>query len=159
MGSEMCIRDRVKSRRLMLPKGIISGAAVTVLAASLVGWFGVQAEDVVEPISTLTAATDIEVRVEAPLPSDMYRLTAKEPSWVEIRLHDNSVLLRRILTPGERWEGAVQAGLMIRARNGHALHLRRGNHEFGALTDAGKRLEATTFDSLETSLSAKMAKH
>ena len=152
-------KQQVKPRRMMLPKGIFSGATVMILAASLVSWFGVQAEDNFEPASTLTAAADIEVRVEAPLPSDMYRLTATEPSWVEIRLHDNSVLLRRILTPGEQWEGAVQAGLKIRARNGHALHLRRGDHDFGPLTDNGQRLEATTFDSLEARLSEKHAAH
>ncbi|MEP6343836.1 MAG: helix-turn-helix domain-containing protein [Maricaulaceae bacterium] len=148
-------KQRVKQRRFMLPKGIISGAAVTILAASLVGWFGVHAEDQIEPSSTLTAVADIDVRAEAPLPSDMYRLTAVGPSWVEIRLPDN-VLIRRILTPGERWEGAVQSGLTIMARNGHALHLQRGEHDYGSLTNRSQRLEATSFDALEARLSAKI---
>ena len=116
-------KQRVKQRRMQLPKGIISGATVTLLAASLVGWFGVHAEDQAEPLSTFTAAADIDVRVETSLPSDMYRLTATGPTWVEITLPDDNILLRRILTPGERWEGAVQSGLTITARNGHALQL------------------------------------
>ena len=150
-------RQRVKGRHMMLPKGILSGAVVTVFAASLVGWFGVHADDQAVPVSNLTVAADLDVRVEAPLPSDMYRLTATGPSWVEIRTRDNDVLLRRIFTPGERWEGAVQSGLSITARNGHALSLQRGDHSFGPLAVGGQRLETISFDALEAILSDKTA--
>ena len=150
-------RQHVKGRHMMLPKGILSGAAVTIFAASLVGWFGVHADDQAAPLSNLTVAADLDVRAEAQLPSDMYRLTATGPSWVEIRTRDNDVLLRRIFTPGERWEGAVQSGLSISVRNGHVLNLQRGDHTFGPLTVSGQRLDSISFDALEASLSEKTA--
>jgi len=150
-------KRRIKPRPIALPKGVFSGLAVSLFAGSLALWFGVQADDAADAAQTLTASPSYEVREQAALPDDIYRLTALRPSLVEIRDRDGDILIRRILTPGQTWEGAAQAGLAIFARDGSALTLERGTQNFGALTPQGILLDTTEFSTLEVRLSEKIA--
>jgi transcriptional regulator with XRE-family HTH domain len=139
-------KQRVKPRPIALPKGIFSGIAVSLFAGSLAVWFGVQAD-----------APSYQASQVPALPADIYRLTATQPSLVEIRSRNGEILLRRILTPGQTWQGDAQAGLTLSARNGNALTLERGAVNFGPLALAGQTLAETRFSSLETKLSDKVA--
>jgi len=147
-------KQSIKPRPLSLPKGIFSGLAVSLFAASLALWFGVHADDGVGAVFTPQSSQTYEVRQEQALPVDMYRLTAQGPSLVEIRDRDGTVLVRRIFTPGQTWEGAAQAGLTISTRNGSALTLERGGENFGPLTQFGAALPQMNFNALEFRLTA-----
>lgn len=149
-------KQRIKPRPVALPKGIFSGLAVTLFAGSLAVWFGVQADDEADA-ALLVVAPSFELHAEAVLPDDIYRLTAHRPSLVEIRSRDGEVLIRRIFTPGQSWEGAAQAGLILSARDGGALTLERGTQNFGALSQQGTSLSVIEFSSLEARLSEKVA--
>jgi len=147
-------KQSIKPRPLSLPKGIFSGLAVSLFAASLAVWFGVHADDGAGAVFTPQASQTYEVRQEQALPVDMYRLSAQGPSLVEIRDRDGTVRVRRIFTPGQTWQGAAHAGLTISARNGSALTLERGEENFGALTQFGAALPQMDFSTLEFRLTA-----
>ncbi len=150
-------KQRVKPRPIALPKGIFSGIAVSLFAGSLAVWFGVQADDQAEASPSVVSAPSYQASQVPALPADIYRLTATQPSLVEIRSRNGEILLRRILTPGQTWQGDAQAGLTLSARNGNALTLERGAVNFGPLALAGQTLAETRFSSLETKLSDKVA--
>ena len=145
-------KQSVAPRPISLPKGIFSGLTVSLFAASLAVWFGVHANVEVDTALDARASQTYEVRQEAALPVDVYRLTAVRPSLVEIRNSDGELLIRRIFTPGQTWEGSAQAGLSLSARNGSALTLERGPQNFGELTQFGESVPQTGLSALETQL-------
>ena len=147
-------KQSIKRRPLSLPKGIVSGLAASLFAASLAVWFGVQADDEGVAAQYTLAGQTYEVRQEALLPADVYRLTAVRPSLVEIQDRNGAVLVRRIFTPGQTWEGASNAGMTLSARNGSALTLERGDKNFGELTQFGASLPRIGLNLLETRLTA-----
>jgi len=150
-------KQRVKPRPMTLPKGMFSGIAVSLFAGSLAVWFGVQADDQADITLASVTAPSYEAREIPALPADIYRLTATRPSLVEIRSRNGDIVLRRILTPGQTWQGDAQAGLTLSARDGSALTLERGAVNFGPLAVKGETLPLTTLSSLETQLSDKVA--
>ncbi len=150
-------KQRIKPRPMSLPKGLFSGITVSLFAGSLAVWFGVHADDHVDAASLTISAPSYEAREIPALPADIYRLTATRPSLVEIRSPSGEIILRRILTPGQTWQGDAQAGLTLLARDGGALSLERGGTDFGPLAAVGESLPATELSSLETRLSAKFA--
>lgn len=150
-------KQRIKPRPMSLPKGMFSGIAVSLFAGSLAVWFGVQADDHTNAASATASALSYETRQVPVLPADIYRITATRPSLVEIRNREGDIILRRILTPGQTWQGDAQAGLTLSARNGSALTLERGAANFGPLALQGETLSVTTLLALETKLSEKLA--
>ena len=150
-------KQSIKPRPKALPNGIFSGLAVSLFAGSLALWFGVQADDVAEGSLIVSPAQTYEVREQAVLPVDMYRLTASAPSFVEISGPDGQVLVRRIFTPGQTWEGSADADLTITARNGSALTLERGEQKFGALSQFGSAVDPISLEALEFRLTFKTA--
>jgi len=150
-------KPSIKPRPMALPKGLFSGLAVSLFAGSLALWFGVQADDIAEASLTVSPAQSYEVREKVILPDDIYRLTAIQPSLVEIRRLDGEVLVRRIFTPGQTWEGAADADLIISARNGSAINLERGEQDFGVLSQFGEAVEPISLNALEFRLSYKTA--
>jgi len=150
-------KQRVKPRPMSLPKGMVSGLAVSFFAGSLALWFGVQADDDADITQGVLANPAYAAQEIEALPADIYRLTATRPSLVEIRTRNGEIILRRILTPGQTWQGDAQAGLTLSARDGHGLTLERGMTNFGPLTAQGQTLPATELSSLEAILSTKTA--
>lgn len=147
----------IKRRSIALPRGVFSGLAVSVFAGSLALWFGVQADDTIDAAQYVSASSLYEVTADTALSDNHYRLTATRPSLVDIRSANGEVIIRRIFTPGQTWEGAVQTGMTISARDGHAFTLERGALNYGPLKPQGQTLPVTEFSLLETLLSDKVA--
>lgn len=145
-------KKSIKSRPIALPKGIFSGLAVSLFAGSLAMWFGVHADDQAEIGLLVPVEQTYEVRKKAVLPVDIYRITAQGPSLIELRSRDGETILRRILTPGQTWEGPAQAGITLSARNGSALTLERGTENYGPLTQFGAALPQISLSALELRL-------
>ena len=150
-------KQLIKRRPIALPRGIFSGLAVSLFAGSLAVWFGVQADDSVDGVQYASASTSYERSAETVLGDNVYRLTATRPSFVDIRSPNGEVIIRRIFTPGQTWEGAVQTGMTISARDGYAFTLERGTLNYGPLKPQGQTLPLTEFSVLEALLSDNVA--
>jgi len=142
------------------PKGILSGLVALVVFACLMFVFTSRsASSQADLVSLVSEGVDTNDRVIAAqsLSDDMYRLTAIKASLVEIRDPEGDVLLRRIFTPGQKWEGAVEAGFIISVRDGGALSLERGPKSFGPLASPGTILTMIELELLEDRLTDKLA--
>ncbi|RMH51813.1 MAG: DUF4115 domain-containing protein, partial [Alphaproteobacteria bacterium] len=95
----------------------------------------------------LAEAPQAQPAPPAPPEPPAVAITVTDNAWVRVFLPDNTVVLERILKPGETWQvPADLTGPMLRAGNAGAVYLRVGEVLYGPLGEGASVVRRVSLD-------------
>ena len=117
----------VPKRTIHLPKGTLAVTAVFSCVLVLVSWYGMNSEARSEVLLSEHSTPLQNWEFAAPQPtqgdSDMMSLKAVSASWVEVKDERGTVLISRILLPGEIFEFKKQSQPRLSIRDAGAVEI------------------------------------
>lgn len=134
--------------KLELPRGFVLAIAILFTAISLGGWYGLKGQN--PPSVSYTAQKDVEFKQEAQiqLSADKVTLTARAPSWVEIKNAKGDVLHSQILVSGQSWQGPIGKNYFVSVRDAGAIEFYYGDIKLGPLGAMGEPAQDMALQSL-----------
>ncbi len=138
------IRNRphyVPKRRIRIPKGSFAAGIVLSSMLVVVSWYGWKsdahsAQMIGDPTEQAQNASVVRMAPTQNDP-DAIALVAIGPSWVHVRSDDGSVLISRIMLPGEIFETKRQNLPLLSVRDAGAIELYRAGKRIGPIGQKG----------------------
>jgi len=130
----------VSKRKIRIPKGSFAAGTVLSCFFVLVSWYGWKsdarsAQVVAKPVSAVQ-----NWGFEAVLPTvdpDIISLKAIGPSWVQVKDANGTVLISRIMVPGELFETSIDNAPLLSLRDAGAIELYIGGQRIGPIGQKG----------------------
>jgi len=162
----MGISDRphfVPKRKIRIPKGSFAAGTVLSCFLVLVSWYGWKtdarsAQAVSEPVSVVQNWGFEAVEPTQGDP-DIISLKAIGPSWVQVKDVSGTVLISRIMVPGELFETRIENAPLLSLRDAGAIELYIGGQRIGPIGQKGANAKniplATAADTSTASASSE----
>lgn len=138
----------VPKRSIKLPKGSVAIGAVLSCVFVVVSWYGMKS-DAVSAVPTTAPIPQAENGAQTenwgfasaePIQdvADMISLKAIGPSWVKVTDLDGTVLISRIMVPGEIFETYRKHAPLLSLRDAGAIELYLGGERIGPIGQRGE---------------------